>query len=72
MWRPFSSEFGEAELATAAARSSMHLGVCKPFADPCGAANTENRKPAVSSKSLRLRGKDSNLDYLIQSQASYH
>jgi hypothetical protein len=22
--------------------------------------------------SLRLRGKDSNLDYLIQSQASYH
>jgi hypothetical protein len=30
------------------------------------------RKPAVSSKFQRLRGKDSNLDYLIQSQASYH
>ena len=44
MRRPFSSEFGEAELATTAARSSMHLGVCKPFADPCGAANTENRQ----------------------------
>jgi hypothetical protein len=30
-----------------------------------------NRKAAVSSGFARLRGKDSNLDYLIQSQASY-
>ena len=30
------------------------------------------RKPAFGAGSLRLRGKDSNLDYLIQSQASYH
>jgi hypothetical protein len=31
---------------------------------------TEN--PAGAGLSLWLRGKDSNLDYLIQSQASYH
>ena len=30
------------------------------------------REAAVSSGFVRLRGKDSNLDYLIQSQASYH
>jgi hypothetical protein len=29
-------------------------------------------KAAISSGFQRLRGKDSNLDYLIQSQASYH
>ena len=29
-------------------------------------------KNAVSARPLRLRGKDSNLDYLVQSQASYH
>jgi hypothetical protein len=31
------------------------------------------RKPAIVGAGIkRLRGKDSNLDYLIQSQASYH
>jgi hypothetical protein len=30
------------------------------------------RKPAWEAGFQRLRGKDSNLDYLIQSQASYH
>ncbi len=30
------------------------------------------RKPRLSGAFVRLRGKDSNLDYLIQSQASYH
>jgi len=30
------------------------------------------RKPAPEAGFQRLRGKDSNLDYLIQSQASYH
>lgn len=29
-------------------------------------------KPRLSGAFTRLRGKDSNLDYLIQSQASYH
>ena len=33
---------------------------------------SKTRKPALEAGSLRLRGKDSNLDYLIQSQASYH
>jgi hypothetical protein len=32
----------------------------------------ETRKPAPEAGFRRLRGKDSNLDYLIQSQASYH
>ena len=31
-----------------------------------------NTKAAVSSGFVRLRGRDSNPDYLIQSQASYH
>ena len=26
----------------------------------------------ATAKTVKLRGKDSNLDYLIQSQASYH
>jgi hypothetical protein len=30
------------------------------------------QKPRLSGAFGRLRGKDSNLDYLIQSQASYH
>jgi hypothetical protein len=30
------------------------------------------KKPAVSSGFLRLRGRDSNPNFLIQSQASYH
>ena len=32
----------------------------------------DNTKPRRSGAFARLRGKDSNLDYLIQSQASYH
>jgi hypothetical protein len=36
------------------------------------ATSSGNRKPASGAGSRRLRGKDSNLDYLIQSQASYH
>jgi hypothetical protein len=32
----------------------------------------ETRKPASEAGFRRLRGKDSNLDYLSQSQASYH
>src|SRR6266540_994802 len=36
------------------------------------AARAGNTKAAVSGGFVRLRGKDSNLDYLIQSQASYH
>ena len=35
-------------------------------------ADMQKGKPAVPSGFPRLRGKDSNLDYLIQSQASYH
>jgi hypothetical protein len=34
--------------------------------------NPEKRKPASEAGLRELRGKDSNLDYLIQSQASYH
>ena len=30
------------------------------------------KEPASEAGFRRLRGKDSNLDYLIQSQASYH
>jgi hypothetical protein len=30
------------------------------------------QKPGVGRAFVELRGKDSNLDYLIQSQASYH
>jgi hypothetical protein len=33
---------------------------------------SEMRKPAPEAGLGELRGKDSNLDYLIQSQASYH
>jgi hypothetical protein len=33
---------------------------------------TANRKSPLSGGLLRLRGRDSNPDYLIQSQASYH
>ena len=32
----------------------------------------QSEKGPLSCSFLRLRGKDSNLDYLIQSQASYH
>jgi hypothetical protein len=32
----------------------------------------ETKKPPLTGGFSRLRGKDSNLDYLIQSQASYH
>jgi hypothetical protein len=36
----------------------------------CGQSG--ERKGRLSGGPVRLRGKDSNLDYLIQSQASYH
>jgi hypothetical protein len=35
-------------------------------------AHPGKQKPRLSGAFLRLRGKDSNLDYLVQSQASYH
>ena len=42
--------------------------------DPTVAARCRcgKQKPRRSGAVVRLRGKDSNLDYLIQSQASYH
>ena len=40
-----------------------------PYSD--GALATKE-KPAVASGSLWLRGRDSNPNFLIQSQASYH
>ena len=42
------------------------------LAAPDRSAALAQRKPRLSGAFERLRGKDSNLDYLIQSQASYH
>ena len=42
------------------------------LAPPERSAPLAQRKPRLSGAFERLRGKDSNLDYLIQSQASYH
>jgi hypothetical protein len=43
-----------------------------PLPTATSAEASDLRKPAVCRTFVRLRGKDSNLDYLIQSQASYH
>jgi hypothetical protein len=44
---------------------ALHAGPkCPPF--------TAKTNPAARRGFPKLRGKDSNLDYLIQSQASYH
>ena len=39
---------------------------------PVRLSPAEQTKSPLSGGFARLRGKDSNLDYLIQSQASYH
>ena len=44
----------------------------RPVSPAQSVVSLRNAKPAVSSGFLRLRGRDSNPDYLIQSQASYH
>ncbi len=40
--------------------------------EPVSTVVRQNKKPEISRVVVELRGKDSNLDYLIQSQASYH
>ena len=47
--------------------AGLHSGLPRNLRPP-----SEMRKPAPEAGLGELRGKDSNLDYLIQSQASYH
>ena len=47
-------------------------GGCKLGLHSCGRSLLRGKLGASFVLFLRLRGKDSNLDYLIQSQASYH
>jgi hypothetical protein len=54
-------------------RSNWQTATLSPaLPHECNHVPSDNTKPAVSSGFVRLRGRDSNPNFLIQSQASYH